>query len=902
MLTAICSKTQIALKFAHDIKSRLSVFWIRGDKFTNFAADYATVSTHLDPSPELDLETSGTDPTKKLSKTLRKLQGTAKNWLLILDNADDLDQFRDRSSQAMCIADFLPRSGRLLITTRDERFVGAVSKAQDAQRVLPMDADEAQDLLLSSIPSDLVSVSHHATRRAVTELLDELGNLPLAIAQAAANIHDRRSNLIDYVILYREKKRRMALMREPAWDFQDPNSSSRSIHITWEISFEYLKNKSPLSALCLSYLGCFHCQRIPKFLILRLPEFRSIEPDEFQQVMKQLLRLALVDCIEDSGEVVEYGVHPLVHERVISRLPAEEATQYLSTCSNILADYFPFLLDVQDSSSDAQVARYLVAHALRQIEIGEELSFSSKAIAELIQCVASYVSAIGMAKYGVHLATKAMDMAPLVWNRQSPSILYVMKSFCRALNNAAMYKEAEEQCRVALDSGLDMAKVQLSEDEVEEERAALENELASALLGLSKYDELVILRERQLQNKSILGVPSKEVVLKHNLAHALHHTGQNESAKQINHELLAWSDTVEGKEAISPSLRLIMMNLRLRILIATDFRSSRLDKPVQEDLLKSREFIYQQSRELGGITDINTWKAVNNLLGQLILLHKLDEAKGVLQEFLYACCSTTLKIEGQFAETFSFTYGHCVVLIWCLDSCGRPGEAHQLQELLDDCIEHVGIDISDISFSGQSDAMNTCGANLQQRGRFVEAETWHRKALEIHDTQPPEDKSHLASEQVSLVDVIHYNIMLAVARQGRVAEAMAFREQYMEEVSRAEAVYGHLQERLERDENDKRIYDEAKSGLRQGTIARGDAWWTDNQRALDRAELRYDDLAQDAASEEPLTMVMTNEGKVHRFRRWLFPATGPHDGRPGRTATSSGQAGTGKKTRHRPRP
>ena len=44
-----------------------------------------------------------------------------------------------------------------------------------------------------------------------------------------------------------------------------------------------------------------------------------MEPNEFHQVMKQLLWLALVDCMEESDKAVEYGVHPLVHERVISR-------------------------------------------------------------------------------------------------------------------------------------------------------------------------------------------------------------------------------------------------------------------------------------------------------------------------------------------------------------------------------------------------------------------------------------------------------------------------------------------------------------------------------------------------------------------------------------------------------
>ena len=115
----------------------------------------------------------------------------------------------------MCIAESLPRNGRLSIATRDERFVGAVSSAQNAQRVLPMDGSEAKDLIITSIPSDLVLVDHPVTKRAMTEPPDELGNILLAITQAAANIHDCRSTLVDYMILYREEKRPMALMKEP---------------------------------------------------------------------------------------------------------------------------------------------------------------------------------------------------------------------------------------------------------------------------------------------------------------------------------------------------------------------------------------------------------------------------------------------------------------------------------------------------------------------------------------------------------------------------------------------------------------------------------------------------------------------------------------------------------------
>ena len=43
------SKTQIALKFAQTVRNRMSVYWVRADAFTNFAADYVQVLKEIDP-------------------------------------------------------------------------------------------------------------------------------------------------------------------------------------------------------------------------------------------------------------------------------------------------------------------------------------------------------------------------------------------------------------------------------------------------------------------------------------------------------------------------------------------------------------------------------------------------------------------------------------------------------------------------------------------------------------------------------------------------------------------------------------------------------------------------------------------------------------------------------------
>jgi hypothetical protein len=122
-------------------------------------------------------------------------------------------------------------------------------------RVDAMDENTAQNLLSASVPGYLIRNTSESVDQA-KQLVTELGFLPLAIAQAAANILEQQLTLAEYVCFYNDKKHRMGLMQTAAHDFQstDPRNASQSVHVTWQISFDALKDKFPLSATFLSYI------------------------------------------------------------------------------------------------------------------------------------------------------------------------------------------------------------------------------------------------------------------------------------------------------------------------------------------------------------------------------------------------------------------------------------------------------------------------------------------------------------------------------------------------------------------------------------------------------------------------------------------------------------------------
>lgn len=294
------------------------MFWVRCDRFQNFSEDYRKLWKVLSCDGDVTLP----DTPEALLRTRSKLTGDPHDWLIVLDNADHFEDFWGRPSEINKTWPCLPKVGQILITTRDFRFVGAVCRAQDCIRVDPMSHTEAEELLRTSLTGLAVGEADANSYRTLSTLINLLGNIPLAIAQAAANINDQMMTLTEYVGHYLDKRMRMELLREPALDSQttDDRAFSQSISITWELSFDHLRRQNPDSLTCLCYMGFFDHTGIPHEYLRKLPEFLRLSDLAFKNVVKRLLHLSLVEK-KQQGEcgLVHYEMHLLVHQYVSHR-------------------------------------------------------------------------------------------------------------------------------------------------------------------------------------------------------------------------------------------------------------------------------------------------------------------------------------------------------------------------------------------------------------------------------------------------------------------------------------------------------------------------------------------------------------------------------------------------------
>ncbi|KAF7155562.1 hypothetical protein CNMCM6106_004708 [Aspergillus hiratsukae] len=197
--TAICGlggigKTQIALELAYDAREKvpgISIFWIPCTSFENVEQAYLGIASSLGLTDIKPAEV------KEQVKTFLSQEHGGK-WLLIFDNADDMEMWTKGSATAPPLKDILPQSedGHILFTSRNRKL--AVKLASPNVLSIPeMDYSTTKEIFEKLLIQKGLLQDGYAT----AALLEQLGFLPLAISQAAAYINENEISLSEYLSL-----------------------------------------------------------------------------------------------------------------------------------------------------------------------------------------------------------------------------------------------------------------------------------------------------------------------------------------------------------------------------------------------------------------------------------------------------------------------------------------------------------------------------------------------------------------------------------------------------------------------------------------------------------------------------------------------------------------------------
>jgi tetratricopeptide (TPR) repeat protein len=242
-------KTQIVLEYAYRYRDEYdAVLWVKSDLRENLLSDFLTLATLLN-LPEQHAQ----DQKTRISAIQRWMQQHTA-WLLIFDNADDLESVRQFIAPGS--------RGHIVLTTRAQ----ALGRLADRLVVEIMDPETGALFLLRragllGLEASLHDVSIEE-RDLACQLVQELGGLPLALDQAGAYIEETLSSLAGYLDIYRQQ--RFALLRRRGGVIED---HPESVATTWSLSFEAVERMNPAATDLMRLCAFLDPDAIPEELL-----------------------------------------------------------------------------------------------------------------------------------------------------------------------------------------------------------------------------------------------------------------------------------------------------------------------------------------------------------------------------------------------------------------------------------------------------------------------------------------------------------------------------------------------------------------------------------------------------------------------------------------------------------
>ena len=359
-------KTQLAAQYATLHQEDYNVIWrVRSGSSLAITADLEELAVALKLTKEKEEE-----QTDKKLFDLRNWLSANLSWLLIFDDLQDSAEL----SKVLPL-DSISR-GKVLITSRNSIW-------GNFAELIHLDVwseEETAQFLTARLQTG--KYSDEVELKTLGHLL---GNLPLALEQAAAYISSTLSDVQTYSTLFTE--RRKDLWRDRRHE-KHPHDYPFTVATTWMISIEEVQKTSPEALSLLQTCSLFAPDDIPISLLAwgkeSLPEpLRTVLDDSLalNSTVAALSEYSLVSWQDDFLSVHQL-VQMVVRDNMVEMEPLLEAVLQLQIKS------FPFS---EHDSSTWEVSRLMVRHMLTSSMLATQANIDKtyvfEAMSQSIRCL-----------------------------------------------------------------------------------------------------------------------------------------------------------------------------------------------------------------------------------------------------------------------------------------------------------------------------------------------------------------------------------------------------------------------------------------------------------------------------------------------------------------------------------
>jgi tetratricopeptide (TPR) repeat protein len=408
-------KTQLALEYAcRHTSSYPLIWWADAGDSNALQASMTSLAQQLGIADRRD------------ANELRE-QGCAElerrgNWLLILDDARDREAVRH----------FVPKGGgHILITSRIPNWEGVGNSF--CLRVL--ERAEAIELLIKR--------SGRAFEPSAHTLCQALGDLPLALEQAAAVIGTAQISYADYLRRFEDHWAELLKSGRSSGEYPD------TVAMTWELACREIERVDLHTAALLKVLAHLAQSQISLSFLRRaaaaLPtplgqHFQA--PQVLESTLLRLMQFSLVN-----GDEQSVWVHRLVASLTRDRLKDFERVNWCKISLMMMEHAFPFHPD--NTGTWAQCTEAL-PHALAVSELAQQMRISPGVNSKLLNQIGEYLQQAGMLDAARSAFERALALMEEAHGSDDPRRAAIVNNLGRVLTRMGHVAQAREYFETAL--------------------------------------------------------------------------------------------------------------------------------------------------------------------------------------------------------------------------------------------------------------------------------------------------------------------------------------------------------------------------------------------------------------------------------------------------------------------
>lgn len=560
-------KTQTAVEYAYRYRDAYqAVFWVRAASRETLIADFVSLARLL------ALPGQDSQDQMLIVATVKHWLERQKGWLLILDNADDLQLAKS----------FLPTegTGHILLTTRAQA-TGTIAESLSVEKLDTVEGIllllRRAKLLSPDAPLDDVSQTLYSQAQAIVK---ELDGLPLALDQAGAYIEESSCHLSEYRMLY--QRRWAMLLKRPSMVSAD---YPHTVASTWSLSFQQLGQVNQAATELLRVCAFLDPDIIPEAMLSQgagelgavLEETLS-DPFLLNEAIQDLRRYSL---IKRDPEIKVLNVHRLV--QVVLKDSLDETTQQLWAERTVRAVSRAFPAVTFDSWDFCELC---LPHVQACAALIDYHGFAFPEAARLLHNAGWYLFERGLYTQAKPFMERALTLREQTLGLEHPETASTLHALARLYLNQGRYEQAEPPLKRALaireqalgpqhpdtiDIFNDLGVVYYLRGQYEQAEAVLNralaifeqssdreqtcfadtlNNLAMLYQWQGKYEQAESLDQQALTiYRRVLGPEHHYTLLAlNNLAYLYHFRGQYEQAGQLYRQVLDVQERMLGAE------------------------------------------------------------------------------------------------------------------------------------------------------------------------------------------------------------------------------------------------------------------------------------------------------------------------------------------------------------------